>query len=145
MLPQRPQCFPKARRLLKRSEFVRARQSPAVHTKHFVLVAYTRHDQDEARLGLVASRKTGNAAERNRAKRRVREWFRKHRDLPIGIDFVVILRTCAHQSEVAELNRSLGGALKRLRRKVAKAQTNPTESRAEPAAGTCDAPPQDAS
>lgn len=44
-------------------------------------------------LGLVVSRRVGNAVARNQVKRRVREWFRRHREeLPAGSDLVVIAR-----------------------------------------------------
>ena len=131
--------FPKARRLLKRTEFVRAQQAPAIHTKHFVLVAYARDDCEQARLGLVASRRVGNAVERNRAKRRVREWFRKHSELPLGADLVVILRTSAHQVSSAVLKRSLDRALVRLSNKTAaRRQTAPASGQ-----GSCDSPRRD--
>jgi ribonuclease P protein component len=42
-----------------------------------------------ARLGVVASKKVGNAVERNFAKRRLRELFRTG-DRPSGLDVVVI-------------------------------------------------------
>ncbi len=47
---------------------------------------------DTARLGIVASRKLGRAVQRNRAKRLIRELFRRHRcDLgTAGIDMVII-------------------------------------------------------
>jgi ribonuclease P protein component len=47
---------------------------------------------DTARLGVVASRKLGHAVERNRAKRLIRDLFRRHRsDLAAtGVDVVVI-------------------------------------------------------
>jgi ribonuclease P protein component len=47
----------------------------------------------EARLGIVASRRIGNAVVRNRAKRLVRETFRATRNLfTPGMDVVVIVR-----------------------------------------------------
>jgi len=45
------------------------------------------------RLGITASRKVGNAVQRNRAKRLLREAFRCVRsELPSGLDLVVIVR-----------------------------------------------------
>jgi ribonuclease P protein component len=45
------------------------------------------------RLGITASRRVGNAAQRNRAKRLLREAFRCVRsELPGGLDLVVIVR-----------------------------------------------------
>jgi len=45
------------------------------------------------RLGITASRKVGNAVQRNRAKRLLREAFRCVRSqLPRGLDLVVIVR-----------------------------------------------------
>jgi ribonuclease P protein component len=44
-----------------------------------------------ARLGIAATRKYGSAVERNRAKRLVREVFRRHKPAP-GLDVVVIPR-----------------------------------------------------
>jgi ribonuclease P protein component len=45
------------------------------------------------RLGLVVSRKVGSAVARNRVKRTVREWFRRHRgQMGPAADIVVIAR-----------------------------------------------------
>ena len=45
------------------------------------------------RLGVVASRKVGNAVKRARAKRRLREVFRTHRSLLSGdVDVVLVAR-----------------------------------------------------
>ncbi|MDD2523323.1 MAG: ribonuclease P protein component [Endomicrobiia bacterium] len=55
---------------------------------------FDRKDNNEIRrLGLVTSKKVGNAAERNRAKRRLREIFRtnKHKLTP-GLDIIFILK-----------------------------------------------------
>ena len=44
-----------------------------------------------ARLGIAATRKLGSAVERNRAKRLVRETFRRNKPAP-GVDVVVVPR-----------------------------------------------------
>lgn len=46
-----------------------------------------------SRLGITVGRKAGHAVERNRFKRRVREWFRRHRaEVETELDIVVIAR-----------------------------------------------------
>jgi ribonuclease P protein component len=49
------------------------------------------NELDRKRLGIIASKKIGNAVARNRAKRRIREVFRKlkHRMEP-ALDIVII-------------------------------------------------------
>ena len=48
------------------------------------------------RLGITVTRKVGNAVERNRVKRLVREVFRRHKDaFPAHGEIVVVARTGA--------------------------------------------------
>lgn len=85
------------------------------------MLALERGDDAPARLGITASRRVGNAVERNRARRRVREWFRQHEPLPQGLDVVVILRAGAadvpHAELCADLDKVLLRALRQLRRR----------------------------
>ena len=61
-------------------------------------------------LGLVVSRRVGNAVARNRVKRRVREWFRQNARLRGGAnDVVVIARKGAAGLSGAEVARELDG------------------------------------
>jgi len=49
-----------------------------------------RSDGERVRLGLIVGRRTGNAVERNRAKRILRETFRRmQREIEAGTDLVV--------------------------------------------------------
>lgn len=58
-----------------------------------------------ARVGVVASRASvGNAVARNRAKRRLREIFRKHQALvPAGLDLILTARPALLRMELAEV------------------------------------------
>ncbi len=58
-------------------------------------LVYRRNGCDYARLGLAVSRKYGNAVQRNRLKRLLREVFRKH-ELK-GFDVLVIPRVSAER------------------------------------------------
>jgi ribonuclease P protein component len=63
-------------------------------------------------LGVTVSRKVGNAVQRNRVKRRIREWFRHHRGaLPPTAVVVVIAREGAAELGAVETRDELGGLL----------------------------------
>lgn len=67
-----------------------------------------------SRLGITVGRKVGPAVERNRFKRRVREWFRRHRDdFEEGLDIVVIARRPAVELSSAALGERLSQLLSR--------------------------------
>lgn len=85
--------LPRECRLRKRSDFERVYEegSKAV-TSAFVLFA-RRNETSRSRLGVTATRKLGNSVRRNRARRLVREAFRRCREeLPAGFDYVVVAR-----------------------------------------------------
>lgn len=69
-----------------------------------------------ARVGVVASRAAvGSAVQRNRAKRRLRELFRRHQHLvPPGIDLVLTARSSLLRMEFTEAAQRLTHALGKL-------------------------------
>ena len=85
--------FSRARRLLRRSDFLACYESGRRYfSKQFVFfVRYDRERSGQWRLGLAVTRKSGNAVWRNRIKRVVREFFRLYqRGIPQGMDIVVV-------------------------------------------------------
>lgn len=99
--------FPKSARLLKSAEFDRVmkrRQSAG----DGLIVAYAApNDLEHSRLGLIVSRKVGNAVVRNRWKRLLREAFRlEQSDLPQGLDIVILPRRGA-EPDLTRLRKSL--------------------------------------
>ena len=80
-----------------------------------VVFCQARRDEAPWRLGLTVTRKVGNAVVRNRLRRRVREFFRRHGGgLPIGWDFVVNVKGAAVQATWVELAHDLGQVLRGL-------------------------------
>lgn len=82
-----------------------------------LLVADQRPSAPDAapRLGLTVSRRVGGAVVRTRIKRRLREWFRRHRELiPPGKDLVIIARAPAGLASAEELENELASTLERL-------------------------------
>ncbi len=90
-------AMPKPARLSRRTEFEAVRDHGiAKHGKFMVLSGLLVEKPLPARFGVVTSRRVGNAVERNRARRRLREIFRLHRVfLPAGLWMVVVLRRAA--------------------------------------------------
>ncbi len=79
------------------------------------------------RLGITASRKVGPAVVRNRAKRRVRDIFRRfsgRQTLP-GVDLVVHLQPSAGAAPFAELSTQLLELLSGLRRDETQGRSAP--------------------
>lgn len=75
-----------------------------------------------ARLGLAISKRIiKTAVGRNRVKRLVRESFRQHQQLLMGLDIVVMSRNGAAQSSNPELLKALQTHWQRVAKKCAKA------------------------
>jgi ribonuclease P protein component len=94
--------FPKRHRLLKPDEFERVMQGRATATDALVRVYGLANELGHPRLGLVVSRRVGDAPRRNAWKRALREAFRlSQRELP-ACDLVCIPHRDA-QPNVARL------------------------------------------
>lgn len=82
--------FPKTDRILKRDVFRRVyEEGRKIQSRYFTAFVLTKQPS-RARIGITATRKMGNSVERNRARRLVREAFRKNKWLvPHGVDIVI--------------------------------------------------------
>ena len=73
-------CFPKKVRLLKRGQFLKlSKQGKRVYTGCFIAIVLKGTAQNN-RIGITISKKVGNAVERNRIKRIIREYFRHNKE-----------------------------------------------------------------
>ena len=102
------QNFPKERRILKRSDFVRLSQlNRKVSNRHFIAF-YNTGATRRTRLGITVTKKVGNAVARNQIKRYVREFFRRQKNLiKSGFDINVVAKTQASGIPSKEVYLSL--------------------------------------
>lgn len=81
-------------RMKTRAEFLAARRGRRLNGPFFFVEALDRGGGAAARVGLTVTRKVGNAVERNRIRRRLREAIRTAcgADMPEGFDYVIVAR-----------------------------------------------------
>lgn len=85
--------------LRRRGEFQTVYRQGVKVSGRFVVVFALARDGEECRFGITATRRIGGAVVRNRARRRVRELFRRHAGAlaGLGVDVVVNVRQgCAY-------------------------------------------------
>ena len=81
--------FDKGRRLRRRAEFQKVFDSGQRIRGRFLTLLVAGGQGSTTRLGIVASRKLGDSVRRNRAKRLIREIFRRNH-VAAGFDVVVV-------------------------------------------------------
>jgi len=99
-------------RIRKRSEYQalyeKARRIPSRSFVLFVLA----NELGRPRLGITVSRKIGGAVRRNRAKRLVREIFRRHKSALAPVDIVVNGRAPLPAAELRSLESEMLSCLR---------------------------------
>lgn len=81
--------FPKSKRLLKRYQFVSLQNRGQQFFGAFFVITWKKNKEKQARLGITTPKKCGDAYERNRFRRLVREAFRLQGTLEISCDLAV--------------------------------------------------------
>lgn len=102
-------------RLKQRADFLAAATGTKVPAAAFVLQARQRTDDGPARFGFTVSKKVGNAVERNRVRRRLREIVRLSgsKRMRSGHDYVLVGRRAALTLPFARIAQDFEGALLR--------------------------------
>jgi ribonuclease P protein component len=107
-------------RLKQRADFLAAATGTKVPAAAFVLQARKRTDDGPVRFGFTVSKKVGNAVERNRVRRRLKEIVRlsggnriQDRRYFAGHDYVLIGRRAALTLPFERMNDDFEGALRR--------------------------------
>lgn len=87
------QTFGREERIRKRQDYLRIyEQGVRTYSKRFTIITLA-NQAGIRRLGITVSKKTGNAVQRNRIKRILREFFRLNKSrLPASQDIVIIAK-----------------------------------------------------
>jgi ribonuclease P protein component len=103
-------------RLRQRADFLAAATGTKLPAAGFVLQARKRADDGPIRLGFTVSKKVGNAVERNRVRRRLREIVRLSDATRMqgGHDYVLVGRRAALKLPFARIAEDFQKALRRL-------------------------------
>jgi ribonuclease P protein component len=102
-------------RLRKRAEFLAVRRGEKRRGRLFLLEVMDRNDGEQPRVGFTVTKKAGNAVQRNRIRRRLREAVRLHAagDMAPGNDYVIVGRpeilTAPFGMLTSELSRRIRG------------------------------------
>jgi len=105
--------FSKTDRILKRDDFRRVyekgRKLQARYFSAFVLP----NTLGRSRIGITATRKFGNSVKRNRARRLIREAFRRNKVLaPAGVDLVINVKRALNDASYRDLEGEFVALLK---------------------------------
>jgi ribonuclease P protein component len=109
------EAFPKSSRILARPLFKRAYEGGRkMHAKYFTAFVLP-NSVEQARIGITATRKVGGSVERNRARRLVREVFRKNKWLvPPGVDIVINVKKPLVEASYRDLEGDFVAFLERV-------------------------------
>ncbi|HSB64805.1 MAG TPA: ribonuclease P protein component [Thermoanaerobaculia bacterium] len=105
-LSPKGEAFPRSSRVRARRDFRAAYENGVKHHGRLVAVFAKPRAEGGLRLGLTATRKAGGAVVRNRARRRVREIFRRWAATAahVDVDLVVNISERATRSPFAALS-----------------------------------------
>ena len=97
---------------MNRKDFVNLnRLGKRRYTAHFVII-FRKNNLGITRLGITASKKTGNSVKRNRIKRLIREFYRLHKaSFPKGYDIIIATKKSAKTLDYWSLREELGPAI----------------------------------
>jgi ribonuclease P protein component len=119
-------------RIRRRADFQQVYDRGVRMHARFMTVFVLANSLPVTRLGVAATRKLGDAVRRNRAKRLVREVFRRNKTVP-GFDVVVVPRRELLDAEFSSLEADYRAALRRSPRRDSRPGSGPRRPDQRPA------------
>lgn len=115
--PEVFQRLPVGRRIKYNREFTRIKTAGRRVTLGCLILNWLMaNDTKPAKVGVVVSKRVGNAVQRNRAKRLMREAFRRHQtQLPASLQLVLVARPSIRGRSYAVVERDFTDALRQAR------------------------------
>ena len=129
------QALSAAERIRRRPEFERVYKSGAKAHGRFMTVFVLPNGGAWPRLGVAATRKIGSSVDRSRAKRLVREIFRRHKTAS-ALDIVVIPRREMLHAPFESLATDYQATLQHSRRSSSTSQSDRSRGRRHPRPAT---------
>jgi ribonuclease P protein component len=128
-----PSQAPQYGRLRRRTQFLAAAKGLRVNVPAFSLQAIRRAGPGEARFGFTATTRTGNAVERARMRRRLKEAIRTNEGLPVrdGHDYVFVARRDSLNTPFATLCSQIARALAEIGAKADRKSGQPRQTGAD--------------
>jgi ribonuclease P protein component len=101
-------------RLTRSEDFKRVRRSGKSYAHPLVVLIVQKNEQEITRVGVGAGRAAGNAVQRNRAKRLLREAMRTYLpSLASGLDVILVARAGLASAALADTRSALLNLLQR--------------------------------
>jgi ribonuclease P protein component len=114
------EAFPRSHRIARRSDFRRTYADGRKLAGRYLVLFIRPNETGTIRLGLTVTKKVGTAAERNRARRRLREIFRREARVSLernrwtGSDVVLNLRVGSADAGLRDLQGDFARLIQRL-------------------------------
>ena len=106
--------FPQNMRIKSRSDFMEIQNTGRSFRNREFIVCYKLNKKETSRYGITVSRKVGNAVERNRVRRSIREGIRLNNHRPKGVDVVFIAKSYTAKRSTLKLIQSVDYTLQKI-------------------------------